>query len=153
MIYWAVFAAGVLHVVEEYFFPGGFMGMMKRFQPRYAPFVTVRFAVIINGLFLIVCLAGAIFHRRLVWLGLAIAALVGLNCLSHVAAAIRAKGYAPGVISAALLYAPLAVIAFKREISRGSVTLRAGLMAAILGMLLMAVPIVHLGLARLCQKC
>ena len=37
-------------MVEEYFCPGGFLDVMKRLNPKFAPFVTKWMAIIINGL-------------------------------------------------------------------------------------------------------
>jgi hypothetical protein len=38
---------------------GGFLDIVKRFSPRVEPFAAVRFAVLINGLFLVLCFVGA----------------------------------------------------------------------------------------------
>jgi hypothetical protein len=151
-IFWGIFVAAAVHVVEEYFFPGGFLGTMKDFQPRFAPFITPAFAIIINGLFLSLCLAVALAQGRPPLLGLSVAALVGLNGLMHAGAAARLRGYAPGVVSGVLLYLPLAVLAFCRESAQGNLTARAAGMALVLALLLQAVPIVYLGLARLSAK-
>jgi hypothetical protein len=47
--------ASMIHMGEEYFYPGGFMDLMKRFNPKFAPIVTAPIAVIINGLQLLLC--------------------------------------------------------------------------------------------------
>ncbi len=152
MIYWAIFAAGVLHVIEEYFFPGGFTRVMKEFQPRFAPFITVPFAVIINGLFIVLCLLGAIWHSRLPLLGLTIAVLVGINGLMHTGAAIRRKGYAPGVVTGVLLYLPLCVFALRNSAAKGELNGSSVLVAVGLAIGLQLIPIAYLGLARLFNK-
>ncbi len=54
-IFWAFLGASVLHMTEEYFWPGGFMQLLKRMNPRFAPLVTVRMAVILNGMQLLLC--------------------------------------------------------------------------------------------------
>lgn len=46
----AFLAASLLHMGEEYFYPGGFMDIMKRLNLRFAPLITVPMAVIINSL-------------------------------------------------------------------------------------------------------
>jgi hypothetical protein len=148
MLYGAIFAAAILHVVEEYFFPGGFTGVMKEFQPEFAPFITVPFAVIINGLFLAVCLAAALFHGRLPWLGLAVAALVGINGLMHAGAAIRRKRYAPGVMTGVLLYLPLCVLALRNSAAAGLLSLGNSVGAAAIAVGLQLIPIAYLGLER-----
>ncbi len=152
MIYWAIFAAAILHVIEEYFLPGGFTRVMKDFQPKYAVFITVPFAVIINGLFIALCLLRALWHSRLPLLGLTIAFLVGINGLMHVGAAIRRKGYAPGVVTGIWLYLPLSILVL-RELARGGLlSFGRTAEAFALAVGLQLVPIAYLGLARLIKK-
>ncbi len=146
MVYWAILAAGVLHVVEEYFFPGGFMRVMKDFQPKFAPFITVPFALIINGLFIVLCLLGALWHAGFPLLGLTVAVLVGLNGLMHAGAAIRLKGYAPGVVTGVLFYLPLCVLALGQSAAREELSWPRVLSAAALAIALQLIPIAYLGL-------
>lgn len=152
MISWAIFAAAVLHVVEEYFFPGGFMRVMKEFQPKFTLFITVPFAVIINGLFIVLCLLAALRHSDSPLLGLTVAILVGINGLMHVGAAIRLRGYAPGVVTGALFYLPLCVLALRNSAAIGQLSLAAAARAAVLAIALQLVPIAYLGLASLSKK-
>jgi hypothetical protein len=55
-VFAAFLAVSLLHMGEEYIYPGSFMDLMKRLNPRFAPRVTVRFAVIINSLQLLLCI-------------------------------------------------------------------------------------------------
>jgi hypothetical protein len=57
-IFGAFLIASVLHMGEEYFYPGGFMDIMKRINPKFAPLVTAPIPVIINGLQLLLCNCG-----------------------------------------------------------------------------------------------
>jgi hypothetical protein len=151
-VYWAILAAAALHVVEEYFWPGGFMKAMKGFQPGYARFITTPFALVINGLFLIICLAGALLSGSAPTFSLSIAALTGLNGLAHIGAAVRTRGYAPGVATGVVLYLPLAIAAFFLVNKSGNLSLRSGLTAALLALAFQAVPLGYLGLSRLLMK-
>jgi hypothetical protein len=63
-VFYALFGAALLHVVEEYAFPGGFSDFMREMAGRFAQSVNTAFAVIINGLFLILCLAVALFSAK-----------------------------------------------------------------------------------------
>ena len=91
-IFPAFLAASAVHMLEEYGYPGGFPDLMKRMNPRFAAHVTTPFAVLINGLQLLLCaVAIAVGGRPLVF-SMSIAGLLFINrwCTS---------GHAPGSAS------------------------------------------------------
>jgi hypothetical protein len=148
----AILAAAALHVLEEYAWPGGFPGFMKQMAPRFARTVTTPFAVVVNGVFLLLCLAAAIAGRGAPVLGLSVAALLLVNALTHIGGGIRAQRYAPGLITGVLLYLPLGVYAFYAALTGGWATSRQTLTAGLLGLVYAAVPLVWLGLAFLIRR-
>jgi hypothetical protein len=111
-IFLAFLGAAVLHVFEEYFYPGGFPGFMKRGSPPLAPFITKSFAILINGLFLVLCTLGAIFRSDALVFSLSIGSLLLFNGLTHLAGSLRTRSYAPGMVSGLLLYIPLGITAY-----------------------------------------
>ncbi len=143
----AFLLVSILHMVEEFFYPGGFMSVMKRFNPRFAPFVTVRLAVIMNGLQLVVAALAMVVGRNALAFSLSIAGLVLLNSVMHVGACIRARGYAPGVVTGLGLYLPLSIYAYYVFGASGQLTLTEGLVSILLGALYQAAPIGYLALA------
>ncbi len=146
-IFVALLIASMIHMVEEYFYPGGFMEMMKRFRPSFAPFVTVPMAIIINGLQLLLCVAAIVIGERVILFSLSIAALLLINSLAHIAACFWKKGYAPGVISGVLLYLPISLYAYYRALNAGLLTTDGVIVTFVLGLLYSAVPISYLALA------
>jgi hypothetical protein len=108
-VFIAMVGAAVLHVLEEYVYPGGFADWMRRSNPRFARLITARFAVIINGLFLVLCIVGAILARTSLILGLSVAGLLFVNGCMHLGGTMRARRYVPGVASGVVLYIPLAL--------------------------------------------
>jgi hypothetical protein len=152
-IFLAILAAAVLHVLEEYVWPGGFPAFMKRMAMRFAPAVTTPFAVVVNGAFLLLCLAAAIAGRGAPVFGLSVAALLIINALTHIGGGIRARRYAPGLITGTLLYLPLGVYAFYAALTEGWATSRQALTAGLLGLAYAAVPLLWLGLAFLIRRC
>jgi hypothetical protein len=139
-IFPAFLAASILHMVEEFFFPGGFMNIMRKMNPRFARFVTVPAAIVINGLQLLLCVLAIIVGRGNLAFSLSAAVLLFINGFIHIGAAIRLKGYAPGVISGVLLYLPLSVFSFYYFISTGALELPGMAIAIGLGIIFQAVP-------------
>jgi membrane-bound metal-dependent hydrolase YbcI (DUF457 family) len=147
-IFVAILIAAILHVIEEYAWPGGFPAFMRRMAPQFANGVTTSFAVMINGAFLLLCAAAALLWPRAAVFCLSVAALLVINGLTHIGGSIRARAYAPGLITGALLYIPLGVYAFYLARSSGLADSQGVLLAALLGAGYALVPIVGLVLRR-----
>ncbi len=152
-VFLAIFAGAVLHVLEEYAWPGGFPAFMKRMAPRFAPAVTPTLAVVVNGAFLLLCLVTAISWRAAPVLGLSVAALLIVNAVTHIGGAVRGRGYAPGLVTGTLLYLPLGAFTFHAALTEAWVTSRQALLAGLLGLGYAAVPLVWLGLVSLIRRC
>jgi hypothetical protein len=148
-IYIAFFIASALHMTEEYFFPGGFMDVMKRVNPSFGPLVTTPAAIIINALQLVLCLFVIAFGEKAPVFGMSVAGLFIINGLAHIVGCVRVRGYAPGVVTGVGLYLPLAAHAYYISLSSGRLT-GAGDVALTLalGLLYNAVPIVYFLLGR-----
>ena len=147
-IFPAFLVASIAHMAEEYFYPGGFMNLMKRLNPGYAPFVTVPMAIIINGLQLVVCIIAILVGQNGLIFSMSIAGLLLVNGLTHIGACVRVRGYAPGVISGILIYLPLSVYAYSLFLRTGQLTPNQVIITSLLGLLYQAVPIGYLSLAR-----
>lgn len=110
-VYWAILAASLLHVVEEC--AAGFLPWFRRVFPSLAAGMTVTWAVTINGLFLLMCLAAAALPQTPPIVRLVAPGVVLLNAALHAAMAVARREYSPGLITACCLYVPLGWIAFK----------------------------------------
>ena len=146
-VFIAFLAASLLHMGEEYVYPGGFMDLMKRLNPRFASLVTVRFALIINGLQLLLCIIALAVGENHPAFSLSVAGLLLINALIHIVGSIRVKGYTPGVITGVVFYLPLSVHAYYLFWGSGQLTFLEGIVSLILGILYQAVPISYLALA------
>jgi hypothetical protein len=151
-IFRAFVGAAALHVLEEYFYPGGFPDFMKKSSPVFAPFVTTSFAVLINGLFLVLCILGAIFGKNDLVFGLSIGSLLVFNGLTHLGGSLRARRYAPGLISGLLLYLPLGITAYVLFLRSGQLSLSQASLSVALGIAYQFVPVGYLGLAALTRR-
>ena len=148
----AFLAVSLLHMGEEYIYPGGFIDFMKRLNPRFAPLVTVRFAVITNGLQLLLCIVALAVGRNNLVFSLSVASLIFINALVHIVRSIRVKRYTPGVITGVALYLPLSVCAYYLFWASGQLTLFEGIASGLLGILYQAVPISYLALSSVVRR-
>ena len=147
-IFGGFLGASILHMVEEYFYPGGFMELMKGFNPKFSRFVAVRMAVIINGLQLVLCVLAMIVGRNQPVFSMSIAGLLFINALMHIGASARRKGYAPGVVTGLLLYLPLSIYAYGLFLNSSLLTAGGILATGLLGLFYQAIPIGYLTLAN-----
>ena len=124
---WLLVAAFAIHVAEEWFagFPAWVASVVSQPMPPAA-------FLIINGVAMALMIVGvraAIRSERSGWIAVTIATIALVNTLSHFAGAVVTRGYAPGLISAVLLYVPLGSLTMIRalgqardQITRGVVT-------------------------------
>ena len=143
-VFVAFLIASILHMTEEYFFPGGFMEVMRRFNPRFAPYVTIPMAIVVNGLQLVLCALAVVVGNKILVLGMSVAALLFINGLMHVGASIREKGYVPGIATGLLLYIPISAYAYHRILTDGRLTITGLLVTVVLGIVYQLVPIGYL---------
>jgi len=137
----------MIHMGEEYVYPGGFMDVMKRFNPKFAPLVNVPMAVVINGLQLLLCVIAVVVGKRILVFSMSVAGLLFINGLVHVGGSIKARSYVPGVITGVVLYVPLSVYAYTHFVGSGQLTVSGVIVTGVLGLLYQAVPIGYLKLA------
>lgn len=97
--------AFLLHAIEEWL--GGFPTWTARVVGEaMAP---ERF-LLLNGIGLALftaCALAAVRDRGAAWIGVALAALLGLNALLHLGLSTAYGSYAPGVVTGVVLYLPL----------------------------------------------
>lgn len=143
-VFVAFLIASILHMTEEYFFPGGFMEVMRRFNPRFAPYVTMPMAIVVNGLQLVLCALAVVVGNKILVLGMSVAALLFINGLMHVGASIREKGYVPAMATGLLLYMPISAYAYHRILTDGRLTITGLLVTVALGIVYQLVSIGYL---------
>jgi hypothetical protein len=114
--------AAVVHITEEYVFPGGFFGALPRLLPDQKQLSTPAFHWIVNGVFLLVCLAGAAIGESNPVLSLSAFALIFSNAVLHIRGVFVTRAYYPGVLSGAFIYIPLCLYAYYLFLSSGRIT-------------------------------
>jgi len=98
----------MLHVTEEFLFPGGFIEWYQELVPSKTG-TRPGYLVWINTLMIGVCVLpvwlGASPHGFSIWY--VVAAIAGINACFHIIGVFKLKKYSPGVITGVLLYLPL----------------------------------------------
>jgi hypothetical protein len=134
---WALVIASLIHIFEEFVFPGGFKAWWCAYHPEIAGSVTNRFLIAINTILVVfgAIVALAVQAPRgngpAAWL--ALSALLFSNAIFHIIGAIQTKRYSPGMISGALLYIPLAIYGYCYFVQNRRVTLATAGVSAVLG--------------------
>lgn len=151
-LWWAPLGSALLHIGEEFVYPGGFAEWDREYRSSFRTSITRRFHVIINALLIWICFAVAIsglpggvldvggkrfrsgIPASLSVVGwLALAALLFSNAVFHVVGTFRTKRISPGVRTGVLLYVPLALIGYWYFLHTGQVSAGPAVLAAILG--------------------
>jgi len=133
--------ATLLHIGEEFLWPGGFAAWDRRYRPEFRASITPALHVIVNAALLLVCL-------QVAWLGgsddiearqvgiaawLTISALLFSNAVFHGIGTVRTRTYSPGVVTAMVLYVPLSVYGYWNFLSTGQVSWSTAAMVAVVG--------------------
>ena len=134
-IYWWPFVAAVLHIFEEFVFPGGFAAWDRKYRPEIAASITPRLHIVVNGLLLLAALGVAIDtpNEYVVAAWLTIAALTGSNAVWHVLGVFRTRSYSPGVITGVLFYLPMMFYGFPYFIRTGQASMGTAFAAFAIG--------------------
>jgi hypothetical protein len=111
---WLPLIAVILHLTEEFLWPGGFGDWYRWYRPARAASVTTGFLIRINALFVAMAfVAGALgFSLNGVALWLVVASIAAWNGAFHLWATIRGRRYSPGLVTGCLVYIPLSIFGF-----------------------------------------
>lgn len=135
---WIVVMAAALHVAEEKLLDWrGWAGREFGFAVTWADFYVV------NATMIVFMIAAAMIGWRLPEVSLVMPALMVINALVfHLGATVIRRNLSPGTITGILVYLPAATWAYYGAYLDGVLTLRAGLVSALGGALLMACPVI-----------
>lgn len=96
-----ILLSAIVHVLEEYRF--GWLAWSRKIIKD----VTLWHFILINTLFILICIIGIIVNEKNLVFSFSIVGLLLLNALIHIFSSIIARSYTPGLFSAVLLYVPL----------------------------------------------
>jgi hypothetical protein len=134
LLIWAVPVCFALHVVEEFFLPGGFMPWYHQFRPWRAQ-ATPRYYLKVNGIVLLIAIVvaatagtdGTGNEGVLIVTG----ALTSNVLLTHVWGALATRRYSPGMVTGLALILPLTIGVWALTIGVGRTEPIAFLVAAV----------------------
>lgn len=99
----------MLHVTEEFLYPGGFIDWYKELVPPQTKGIRPGYLVWINTLMIGVCVLPIYFfdteRGKSIWF--CVAAIAAINAFFHIYGVFKLKKYSPGVITGVLLYLPI----------------------------------------------
>ena len=137
LLAWSLALAALVHIFEEFVFPGGFKTWWCAYRPEIAASVTNRFLVIINTVLVAfsatVALAAQAPRGNGVAAWLALAALLAGNAIFHIVGAIQTRRYSPGLFSGIFLYIPLALYGYIYFLQNRRTSVLTAVIAAALG--------------------
>lgn len=128
--------AVMLHVTEEFLFPGGFPEWYARLiPPKTVKKSNTGFLVWINTLMMCVCALALYFGDTA--LGHSFwyynAAIAAANACFHIWGMAKLKAYSPGVVTGTFLYVPLFVIGTQQLVGSGTLPLQKAIIAIAIG--------------------
>jgi len=126
----------MLHVTEEFLFPGGFPEWYARLiPPKTVKKTNTGFLVWINTLMMCASAFALYFgsspHGYSVWYY--VAAIAAANACFHIWGVLKLKAYSPGVVTGTLLYIPLFIEGTIQLVSSGKLPLHKAIIAVLIG--------------------
>ena len=135
-IYYILLISVILHFLEEYVYPGGYIERFNAVLETIDLSINKIQIIIINILFFALVLFVFFQNSYYPLLSLGTVFLVFLNGVMHLLTSLKQKRYFPGLITGTVLYIPLGVMTFLYL--RGDLDLK--IMALFLAGILLSVP-------------
>lgn len=109
---WLPLIAVIVHLIEEFVFPGGFAAWYRRYKPELAASITPRFLIIVNLVLVVLAIIPPVLgHTPRGYAFWSVVVAIGLaNAVFHVWAVIRTDEYSPGFVTSLIVYIPLAIL-------------------------------------------
>ena len=137
IILWFLPLFVILHIVDEFVFPGGFMAWYRNYKSSVSSSFTVRYIVIINCVLVILCILPLVLGETLqsfvLWLSMA--SVIFFNALFHIRGNIKLGKYSPGIITSVLLYIPISMYGYWFFLSNHLVPIELAAQSSLIGLL------------------
>jgi hypothetical protein len=114
ILFWILPISVLLHLIEEFIYPGGFMVWDRDYRPGISENKHPRFLIVINVLLFAICfnpVLSGLTNGGIVW-WLSIVSILFVNSYFHIKGVIVLKRYSPGVITSIFIYIPMATFGY-----------------------------------------
>lgn len=112
-LFWLLPLAAIMHIIEEFVFPGGFAAWYRRYKASVSSSFTPGYLIVVNVLLVAFCsLPLALDTSNAIAIWLSMASVVFVNAIFHIRGIIALRTYSPGVITSIVLYLPLPVYGY-----------------------------------------
>lgn len=125
VLFWLPLLVVLLHIVEEFVWPGGFADWYARWFPHTRQSFTKGYGFFVNGLLILVAFLLGLLGpdwSRAVSLWICVVAILGSNAIFHFIGVLKFKTYSPGVFTGTLLSLPLLVLGSGHFLQTGKAT-------------------------------
>lgn len=127
----------ILHNIEEFVYPGGFLDWYKKYKPEIADSINPKILAITNILLIGGSLNSILNNESVltIILWLAFASIVGINIFYHIQGSFLTKSYSPGLITSLIVYLPLVIYGYYYFLSTGKITAWIAVLCSLTGIL------------------
>lgn len=132
LLLWLLPISLSLHVVEEFFLPGGFIEWYHSYRPKFAKTKT-SYYVVVNAILIAASFTIPISHKGsdIYHIFLVVCGWLSGNAIfTHIWGAIKTRRYSPGVAVGSVLILPLSIFSYVYFIKSGTVDLFSALVCA-----------------------
>jgi len=134
-LFWLLPLSVILHITEEFVYPGGFRQWYQSYKPSIASSITIRFLVSVNTILVIVSIIPILIgpNPQGIALWLTVVAILFSNSLFHIVGSIKSRNYCPGVITSVILYIPISLSGYWYFLSTEQASMGTAIFAFVLG--------------------
>jgi hypothetical protein len=134
ILLWLLPSAAILHIIEEFAFPGGFTAWYRNYKISVSSSFTVRYLISINIILVVLCVLPLMLDASNgIALWLTMASVVFFNAFFHIRGMVRTRTYIPGVVSSIIFYIPLAIYGYWYFLSSQKVSVEQAIASGIVG--------------------
>ncbi len=134
ILLWLLPISAVLHIIEEFAFPGGFTAWYRNYKQSVSASFTAKYLIKINLILIVFTVLPLLLNARngiAIWLS--VASVVFFNAFFHIGGVLRTKKYVPGVITSILIYIPLTVYGYWYFLSSQKVSIEQAIVSGSFG--------------------
>jgi hypothetical protein len=113
ILFWVLPISEVLHIIEEFIYPGGFRTWYRNYRQHYNVSATPKYLIIVNSVLIILSVLPLFLDTQqgpALWLSMA--SVVFFNSIFHIQASLRSRRYSPGMVTSILLYIPISIYGY-----------------------------------------